>query len=291
MAIDAAFAPLAEILPADEYLFLSKRGFDASFWRSLIFRKWDSCLEFTGTDRGALVAAASRAKIRATYQRHASFSRRLVFNHFVDADVKTLHTVDYHLALSESLPNSSQPLLRISPSISHSVSARLHSVGVSGGFVVMHPGSARAEKMWSPENWALVARFLREEYLLDVILTGGNDPLEITQIEKIRQLSGSKGIFAFAGGTTLSEVAAIIAKARAYVGVDTGASHMADLLGVPSAVLYGGTNPRHWGPRGPKGRAVGMNGFSCHPHDFSKCEMRDIPVENLVAALRDLMGP
>lgn len=290
MVLDAAFSSISEVLPADEYMFFDKRSHNAALWKSLFFGNWDFCLEFTGTDRGTIMTAASHAKVRSTYRRHFSLTRRLFFNCFVDADVKLLHTVDYHLALAVNDQTISECSLKISESLTERVSKKMSSAGVSSNFAVIHPGSARAEKMWCPEKWALLVRLLREQYDLDVVLTGGNDPLELSQIESVSKLFGGSGLFSFAGDTTLSELAAILAKARVFVGVDTGASHIADSFGVPSVVLYGNTNPRHWGPRGRFGRAVGCDGWSSYPHNFPRCEMRDIPLEYVVSALKEALA-
>ena len=289
MAMDVAFASIAEILPADDFLFFKKKAANLDFWRRLAGGRWDACYEFTGTDRGLLMALVSQAGLRATYERHHGFLSRLAVNHFVQADVKSLHTVDYHFALAGVTHKASESPLQISSDIRDRTMRRLREFGIDGPFAVVHPGTARPEKMWSPDNWARTVQLLREEAGLQVVFTGGNDPAELAQIGSISRLAGPVEIFSLAGKTTLAELAALIALARVFAGVDTGASHMADLQGIPSAVLYGGTNPRNWGPRGSKGRAVGVIGVSAYPHNFPKSEMRDIPFENLAAALREIL--
>lgn len=290
MALDATFASITEILPADDFLFFQKKSLNLEFWRRLVSKQWDMCLEFTGTDRGLLMAALSRAPIRATYSRHDGFCHQIVLNHFVQADVKSLHTVDYHLALAEAGPVESICPLRISRDFSDRMAQRLLACGIDGPFAVLHPGSARAEKMWNTKNWARLASFLRDEARLKVVFTGGTDALELSQIQSIRDLAGHDGMVPLAGATSIAELAAVIAQARVFAGVDTGASHIADLLGIPSAVLFARTNPRHWGPRGPNSLAVGAQGFSRHPHNFPKSEMDEIPYENLADALREILA-
>jgi len=290
IALDAAFASIAEILPADDFLFFKKKTANLDFWRRLAGCRWDACYEFTGTDRGLLMALVSRAGTRVAYERHRGFLSVLAVNRFVQADVKSLHAADYHLALAGVTQQSLGYPLRISGDLRKSVMRMVHELGINGPFAVVHPGTARPEKMWSPDNWARAVQLLQDEAGLQVLFTGGNDPAELEQIGSISAMAGRDGIFSLAGKTTLAELAALIALARVFAGVDTGASHMADLLGIPSAVLYGGTNPRNWGPRGSKGRAVGVTGVSVYPHDFPKSEMRDIPFENLAAALRGILA-
>jgi ADP-heptose:LPS heptosyltransferase len=286
--LDSACESMDEILPGDQRLYFKKGALNAAFWRTLLFQKWDLCFEFTGTDRGRLVTAMSRASQRVTYKRHAVGLGRHVFNRFIEADVKTLHTVDYHLALVEAPAHRVSGSLIISASLEHKAESLLRSTRIQGPYAIVHPGAARGEKMWSTVQWGEAIRFLTMEKNLNVLITGGRGPEEIAQIDEIIKECASARLCSLAGKTSLSELAAIIAKAQIFVGVDTGASHMADAFQVPSAVLFGGTNPFHWGPRNQNGRAVGIHEFSSYPHDFPKCRMQEIPAENLIGAINSV---
>jgi ADP-heptose:LPS heptosyltransferase len=43
----------------------------------------------------------------------------------------------------------------------------------------------------------------------------------------------------------------VIAGARAFVGNDSGPTHLAAQLGIPTIALFGPTDPRCWSPVGP----------------------------------------
>jgi len=49
----------------------------------------------------------------------------------------------------------------------------------------------------------------------------------------------------------LERLAAILSLCRAYVGNDSGISHLAAAIGIPSVVVFGPTSRSHWAPRGP----------------------------------------
>jgi heptosyltransferase III len=51
---------------------------------------------------------------------------------------------------------------------------------------------------------------------------------------------------------TLLETAEALSACAAYVGNDSGITHLAAALGVPVVALFGPTDPALWGPRGPK---------------------------------------
>lgn len=54
----------------------------------------------------------------------------------------------------------------------------------------------------------------------------------------------------------LVEVAQTSSEARAFFGHDSGLSHLAGVLGVPTVVLFGATDPAVWAPSGPAVRVV-----------------------------------
>jgi ADP-heptose:LPS heptosyltransferase len=61
-----------------------------------------------------------------------------------------------------------------------------------------------------------------------------------------------------------------LAGCRAYLGNDSGVSHLAGLCGARSVVIFGPTSPTVWRPLGPR---VKVEGF-------------DVSVERLVELLR-----
>jgi ADP-heptose:LPS heptosyltransferase len=47
-------------------------------------------------------------------------------------------------------------------------------------------------------------------------------------------------------------LAALLARAGAYVGNDSGVTHLAAASGAPTIALFGPTDPRVWAPLGPR---------------------------------------
>jgi ADP-heptose:LPS heptosyltransferase len=97
--------------------------------------------------------------------------------------------------------------------------------------VIIHPGSGSPSKCWP---WF---KELAEQIPDSVILTG---PCEM-QLETSRpQLHG----------LGLQTVAEEIRSCRAFIGNDSGITHLAAYWGIPTIALFGPTNPRIWGPVG-----------------------------------------
>ena len=109
-------------------------------------------LDFTRTDRSALLAILSHARKRVTYERANAPAkwRSLVYDEFIKDSARSMHTVDHHLAHLTSLgihDSSSALALRL-PNESRGLADRiLGKAGVPSSFVIFHPGSARIEKI------------------------------------------------------------------------------------------------------------------------------------------------
>jgi len=54
----------------------------------------------------------------------------------------------------------------------------------------------------------------------------------------------------------LYELACWLARARLYIGNDSGATHLAAAMGTPVLALFGPSNPDVWAPRGPHVRVA-----------------------------------
>ncbi len=55
---------------------------------------------------------------------------------------------------------------------------------------------------------------------------------------------------------TLRELSRVLRRCRAYIGNDTGITHLAAYLGCPVTALFGPTDPRVWGPVGRRSRVI-----------------------------------
>lgn len=115
-------------------------------------------------------------------------------------------------------------------------------------YVCIHGGASVPERRWPAEKFAAVADALAERGLT-IVLTGTRSESELT-----REIAAAMRASAIdlAGQTPLGPLAAVLAGSRLLVCNDTGVSHVADGLGVPSVVISTGNNPERWAP--PDGR-------------------------------------
>jgi heptosyltransferase-3 len=150
-----------------------------------------------------------------------------------------VHAVDYYCA-QIGAPQGSVPRIEVGP-------VGLHDA------VVLHPFASNAQKRW-PRS---------PDFRLDGV--------EVVRIRGPEEhLPGALYI------PDLLDLARFLAGARAYIGNDSGITHLAAAVGVPTIALFGTTDPAIWGPRGKNVRII------------HAAKMADISPDVVVDALRDL---
>ncbi|HEX2332024.1 MAG TPA: lipopolysaccharide heptosyltransferase I [Burkholderiales bacterium] len=120
------------------------------------------------------------------------------------------------------------------------------------GYVVLLTMTSRADKLWAEERWVELGRNLGAP----TMLPWGSEP----ERERAQRISAA------IGGTVLprknlEELARLFVGARGVVGLDTGLTHLAAALGVPTVGIYCGSDPALTGLYGaPLARNAGASG-------------------------------
>lgn len=136
--------------------------------------------------------------------------------------------------------------------------------GRSGGgeraeFVVINPGAGWPSKRWPPERFAIVARAIDEKWGLPAVVAwGGGEEKELADeiVERADAAAKQPGRIRPAPATTIPELAALLRRARLFVGSDTGPLHLAAAVDCPSVGLFGPMPAERNGPYGPAHAAV-----------------------------------
>jgi ADP-heptose:LPS heptosyltransferase len=114
----------------------------------------------------------------------------------------------------------------------------------TGEAVILHPGAGSGAKAWP--GFPALARRLRDAGLPVVVVAGPADRAVLARVTAGGGVEESR----IAPDLALPSLAALLREARAFVGNDSGLSHLAAVVGAPSLVLFGPTDPRVWAPRG-----------------------------------------
>jgi len=120
------------------------------------------------------------------------------------------------------------------------------SSGPTRNFVAIHPGSGSERKNWPEENWAELSGQLVGGSLVNLLLVGGE--AEGGKLDRLASVL-PRGRVQQAQSLPLPELARKLQnECAAFVGHDSGISHLAAAIGVPCLVLWGDAPEPVWRP-------------------------------------------
>ena len=97
----------------------------------------------------------------------------------------------------------------------------------------------------NPSIWRFVTQALNEQGLPSLLLEGPADRAVMQDL--LDHLSPRPILLR---DLPLRLLAGVLTLADLFVGHDSGVTHLAALLGVPTVALFGPTDPARWAPRG-----------------------------------------
>lgn len=115
------------------------------------------------------------------------------------------------------------------------------------GSLALHPGSGSETKNWPEDKWAELLQLLVNSTQPALILVGGE-----AEGERLHRLSRPwpPARVRVAQSLPLPDLANLLAECSGFVGHDSGISHLAAALGLPSLLLWGNTPEEIWRPPG-----------------------------------------
>jgi len=292
----------ADLLPAipnvDRSLIARRNAHDLRLLFSIAGRRFDYCIDFTGNDRSALLGFLSGAQRRVVSYRAREQSKRRgrVYTDFAPVRMLDVHTIDYNLGLLGPLgiqtAASRAPHLHLPQVAREQADALRRNCKITRPYVILHPGSARQEKLWEPGRWAEVIDHFGRNNNIDLVLTSGPSPDEQANVAAIKS-KAQQQIIDLSGKTNLLALAVLVNQARLLVTVDSAPMHLAAATRTPQVVLFGPTNPFHWRPR--ESQALILQGESAAPvTEFSpaqpRFEMSQISTEAVISAMDSLLS-
>ncbi len=165
----------------------------------------------------------------------------------------------------------------------------------TGRYIVVAPFARSANRMWSQQNFiALTMRIIAEDELAVVVVGSAGEREEAAILCDALPEESCVNL----AGAPLSDLPSLVAGSSLYIGNDTGGTHLAALLGVPTLCLYGGvSDPRVWQPLGPNVAIVHSKTpcAYCHINVEEDCPynqrcMSEIDVETALTQARHLLS-
>lgn len=239
----------------DAILFYDHEGKPKRFFTMLAELKanrFDLVVLAYPTFRLALLAflAGIPTRVGTGYRWYSFLLNRRVFEHRKTAEK---HELEYNLSLLKAVGHSfdayPKPTLTFSDHDSAIAGKARRELGLlqEDHVVVLHPGSGGSAREWSPRNFGLLARELRQKGY-KVVVTGG--PGEEELVSSVVRVAGD-GVLPLAGRLMLKQLAAFCSSIDLFISNSTGPLHIAAAVGIPVIAFYPpirACSPERWGP-------------------------------------------
>ena len=226
-----------------------------AFRQSLRSESYDCVIDTQGLLKSALIASQA---LGTKHGFDAASAREPVACRFYDIChrvARELHAVERNRALSSAALG-----FKSSEGCDYGLDARGDNpIRIRSPYCVMLSMTSRTDKLWPEEHWVALTKALRARGSECVFPWGNED--EHARCGRIVRAAGS-GLVPRA--MSLGELAVLISASRAVIGVDTGLSHLAAALKVPTVGLFCGSEPRLTGLFG-SGKFKNLGGLRTIP--------------------------
>ncbi len=243
--------------------------------------KFDAVVNLHGGPTSAQITQVSGARLRvglAHFRSQTAYNvivprAEEVFSRSLSPENTVFHTAEHAASVMGWLgvPLRLIPRAELFPSreAKERVRAHLAAMGLDSlaNYAVIHPAALYATKQWSAAGFAGIVAHLENRHGLRTVFLGAKgDEDTISGIEKQRSSPLLRAI-----GWPFSDMMALLAGARVFLGNDSGPAHAAAALGVPVAVIFGSSSSAIWGPWRAASSAIIQNPFDCNPCAGDRC--------------------
>lgn len=142
--------------------------------------------------------------------------------------------------------------------------------------IALHPGSGSERKNWPETKWSELLAQLLTETKFNFLLVGGE-----AEGKRLRKLSTHLPCerFQIAQNLPLVDLAGRLKTCAAFIGHDSGISHLASALDLPGLLLWGDTIEEIWRPQSPRTKII---------RDVRS--LADLPVTRVLDEFKKLFG-
>lgn len=246
--VEESFASIPRLHPAVSEIIpvavrrWRKQAFAAATWRELGAARQalraeacDAVIDTQGLFKSALLASWANGPVQG-YDRHSA--REPLASWFYErrfAVPTDLHAVERNRRLAAAALGYT---LDAAPD--YGIAAQPANLAwlPSQPFVVLLTATSRDDKLWPETHWQALGEALAAQGLAAVLPAG--NPVERARAARLAALI--PGAVA-APPLSIPELASLLAAAEGCVGVDTGLTHLAVALKVPTVALYTATDP------------------------------------------------
>jgi heptosyltransferase-3 len=208
-----------------------------------LWKKYDVALAAYPSDRTIVASAIiGKKSVGFIYNNSADFWKQVVlgtnviYNH-------SMHVVWNMLSLLEPLGIPMLPRISMGYDKSDISFARRQITTIH--YVLIHPYSMKQYKYWPAQHWGELAYLIQEHTGCSAVFTETPAREDKAYLKEILSHSPDT-VTTFA--CNLNQFAAALENCTAYIGVDTGATHIAAAQNVRVFALYGPSWTKYWAP-------------------------------------------
>jgi heptosyltransferase-1 len=256
--VEEPFAGIAAMHPAVRRVIpVAVRRWRSGLWKRAVWsemREWrrglrgeryDAVIDTQSLLKSALISASALGRRHGLDRASAREMLAPFFYDVCHAVPRAMHAVERNRllaakALGYSLSDSPEYGLRM-------------PAAAKSSYAVLLTMTSRADKLWPDQRWVELARGLR----MPAMLPWGSE----AERSRAQRIAAEAGATAIPRRLGIDELASLFAGAAAVVGLDTGLTHFAAALGVPTVGIYCGSDPALTGIHGARRAAnVGAAG-------------------------------
>lgn len=276
---------------------------ELALWRRLRARRYGLLVHLTEHPRGATLARTLgvKASVAPARSGKAKWWSKSFTHLYPLARNGTRHTVESNLDALRRIgvqpPLDARRLVLVAGAAAEATVDRLlesHRLE-PGGFIHLHPASRWRFKCWPAASTAALIDAL-DAAGHRVVITAAPASDERRLVAEILAAARSRPVD-LSGALSLKDLAALTARARLFVGVDSAPMHIAAAMGTPVVVAFGPSGEHEWGPWQVPHRVVVSNAHRCRPCGLDGCGggkvsecLTQLPVGAMLGAARELLA-
>jgi heptosyltransferase-2 len=117
----------------------------------------------------------------------------------------------------------------------------------TGATIAIHPNPEAGPRAWPEAKWRNLAAAVAAKTSYRVVLIGDESQARVLQLTAAELPKNRATVIS---STALPELANQLGACHAFVGHDSGVTHLAAALGIPCVTIWGNSNATIWQPRG-----------------------------------------
>lgn len=265
---------------------LRRVAYDLGLARRLRAARYDVAIDFHGGPRSAWLVRASGAPTRIGYAipgRRWAYTTSVAWHPDLEPprhSVLNQWDLLAPLGVGPADPAVDPVEMAPGPEATAAAHARLRAAGVADDapLVVLHVSASNPFRRWPRASFAAVAaRLAAGDPRQRIMITAGPseaDAADAVAADAARLAGVAAGAIVRCGEPTLEELEVIVARARLFIGGDSGPLHVAATTSVPIVALFGPTLPARsmpWRPPALPAVALEPGPLPCRPCHQRRC--------------------